>query len=333
MNNRILVTGGAGYIGSHAVFALMDAGWEPVVLDNLSTGLRRLVPNDVAFVEGDVSDGALVGRILKEHMIEGVLHFAGAIDVAESMRMPLKYFQNNTAASRTLIETCIAGGVTAFVFSSSAGVYGPGNAGLIPETAPCAPVSPYGRSKLFTELILRDTFAAHGLPYAALRYFNVSGADAGGRTGQPGRFSNHLITKICETLAGTQEVLVIHGDDYDTPDGTCIRDFVHVSELAAAHVNMLRKLLQEGGEWTLNLGSGNGFSVQQVLETAEAVAGRTIPISIGARRPGDVATLIADCSEAERHINWQSTNQNLSAMIRDSLRWRTSVDASDAEGN
>ena len=238
----VLVTGGAGYVGSHVVLALREAGYRVVVLDNLSTGRRAAVPDDVPFVEGDAGDGATAGAVIAGHGIASVLHLAASIDVAESLADPLKYDRNNRRASAGLVRACVAGGVERFLFASSAAVYGMPGAAPVREDAPAAPVNPYGRSKLATERLLRRTATRHGMRYAVLRIFNVAGADPLGRAGQCGRNGTHLLKVACEAAAGFRDGVTVHGADYPTPDGTCVRDYIHVSDLAAIHVAALRGL-------------------------------------------------------------------------------------------
>ncbi len=320
-SNPVLITGGAGYIGSHAVLAFRDAGMPVVVLDDLSTGRRERVPGDVPFVEGDAGDGALVPDLIASHGIAAVVHFAGSIVVPESMADPLKYYRNNTCASRALIEACVAGGVRRFVFSSTAAVYGMPAAVPIPEDAPTVPINPYGASKLMTEWILRDTAAAQDFTYVALRYFNVAGADPEGRSGQASASATHVIEVASHAALGLCDGFEIFGDDYDTPDGTCIRDYIHVCDLVAAHLLALRHLDGGGPSATLNLGNERGFSVREVVEAMQRVSGRNFPVRTGPRRPGDPARLIADATRARDLLGWRPERANLDTQIADAWRW------------
>ncbi len=317
----ILVTGGAGYIGSHAVLALREAGRDVVVVDDLSTGRRAAVPDGVPFELGDVADSALVARILADHGIGAVLHFAGSIVVEESVSDPLKYYRNNTAASRTLLEACVAGGVKHFVFSSTAAVYGEPEEVPVDEKAPVAPINPYGHSKLMTERILHDLGAASGLRYAILRYFNVAGADPEGRTGQYVEKATHLIKVACEVATGMRPGMAIFGTDYDTPDGTCIRDYIHVSDLADAHVRVLDWLDAGDRCGTFNCGYGRGYSVREVLDAVGREAGRPLDCTEAPRRPGDSAELVADSALIRRETGWTPKHEDLSFIVRTALAW------------
>jgi UDP-glucose 4-epimerase len=323
MSNRhpVLITGGAGYIGSHAVFAFREAGYPVVVLDDLSSGRQEALPSDVAFVRGNAGDADLVGRMLAEHGIGAVAHFAGSIVVPESVTEPLKYYRNNTCASRNLIEACVAGGVRNFIFSSTAAVYGMPERVPISEDAPTEPINPYGTSKLLTEWILRDAAAAHDFRYVALRYFNVAGADPLGRSGQATAAATHLIEVANLTALGLRDHMEIFGDDYDTPDGTCIRDYIHVSDLVDAHVLALAHLEAGGDTAVLNLGNERGFSVREVVEAVRQVSGRDFPVRIGPRRPGDPAKLVAGAAAAKRLLGWQPQRAALEVQVADAWRW------------
>ncbi|MEE8189794.1 MAG: UDP-glucose 4-epimerase GalE [Kiloniellales bacterium] len=323
--SSVLITGGAGYIGSHAVLAFRAAGYETVVLDDLSSGRREAVPGDVAFVEGGAGDRALVSRVLQDHGVAVVVHFAGSIEVAESVADPLKYYRNNTCASRSLIQACVEAGIGRFVFSSTAAVYGMPDEVPIPEEAQTRPINPYGTSKLMTEWILRDTAAAHeGFAYAALRYFNVAGADPEGRSGEDHDPETHIIPLVLQTALGQRAHIKIYGDDYDTPDGTCIRDYIHVTDLAEAHVLALRHLEGGGATAVLNLGNGEGFSVRQVIETARRVTGRDFEVLTAPRRPGDPARLVADPARARALLGWAPKRGELETQIADAWRWHQS---------
>ena len=317
----LLVTGGAGYIGSHMVLALADAGWPMVVVDDLSTGRRDLVPADVPFVEGNVGDGSLMRHVIADHGCAAALHFAGSIVIPESVADPLKYYRNNTGASRVLIEACVAAGLSAFVFSSTAAVYGMPDAVPVSEDAPLLPINPYGASKLATEWMLRDTSAATGLRFAALRYFNVAGADAAGRSGQCGHQASHLIKIACETAVGKRSRMSVYGDDYATPDGTCVRDYVHVSDLATAHLAALDHLLARGDNLVLNCGYGRGYSVRQVLAAVERAAGAPLSVDGVARRPGDAPELVADPGRLCRQLDWTPAHDDLDVIVESALAW------------
>ncbi len=316
-----LITGGAGYIGSHAVLAFQDAGLPVVVLDDLSTGRRDRVPADVPFIEGDAGDATLLGEVIRSHGIATVVHFAGSIVVPESVTDPLKYYRNNTCVSRTLIEACVAGGVRRFVFSSTAAVYGMPETIPIPEDAPTLPINPYGASKLMTEWILRDAAAAADFNYVALRYFNVAGADPRGRSGQATKNASHVIEVASQAALGLREGFEIFGDDYDTPDGTCVRDYVHVSDLAEAHLLAVRYLERGDRSATLNLGNERGYSVREVVETMQRVSGQDFPVKTGPRRPGDPARLVAAVARARDLLGWQPTRAELETQIADAWGW------------
>ncbi len=324
----VLITGGAGYIGSHAVLAFREAGAPVVVLDDLSTGRRERMPEDVVFVEGGAGDGALVRDIIQSHDVAAVVHFAGSIVVPVSVTDPLMYYRNNTCVSRALIEACIEGGVGRFVFSSTAAVYGMPDTVPIPETAPTLPINPYGTSKLMTEWVLRDTAAARELAgkdfrYVALRYFNVAGADPEGRSGQASRAATHAIEVASHAALGLRDGFEIFGDDYDTPDGTCIRDYIHVSDLAEAHVLALRHLEGGGSSTALNLGNERGSSVREVVEAMRRVSGRNFPVRVGPRRAGDPARLVADAGRARTLLGWRPRRADLDTQIADAWRWHS----------
>ena len=316
-----LVTGGAGYIGSHVAWALVDAGWRVVVLDDFSTGRRGLAPPSARVVEGDVGDGALVRRLLAEQPVEAVLHFAGSIIVPESVADPLAYYRNNLSAGIELIGACLDRGVKRFVFSSTAAVYGDPQEVPIPENAPTRPVNPYGQSKLMLEQVLRDVDRAHGFPHVALRYFNVAGADPAGRCGQSGPKSTHLIKIACEVAAGLRKDMEIYGTDYDTPDGTCVRDYIHVSDLADAHLKTLDHLLAGGPSLALNCGYGFGYSVREVLKVVEQVCGRPIPAREAPRRPGDPERLVAKPGALKDRLGWRPRHDDLRNIVETALAW------------
>lgn len=322
---NVLVTGGAGYIGSHAVLALIEAGYSLVVIDDLSTGVRELVPAGVPLIVGDVADPSLVDEVISGHGCGTVMHFAGSIVVDESVKNPLKYYRNNTGASRTLIECCLRSGISSFVFSSTAVVYGDSKTIPIPETAPTEPVNPYGTSKLMTEWMLRDVAHASDLRYCVLRYFNVAGADPKGRSGQSGPDSTHLIRIASQLVAGKRDGISIFGTDYTTPDGTCIRDYVHVSDLADAHVLALAHLGRHRKNLVVNCGYGRGFSVREVLGAIEKLAGRKIAVTEGPRRAGDVPMLVSDSSRL-RGLGWTPRFDDLETIIKSAMDWEAAVD-------
>jgi UDP-glucose 4-epimerase len=317
----VLVTGGAGYIGSHMVIELLDAGEQVVVLDNLSNGDRRAVANGVPLIVGDTGDQALVTRVIREHGIDTIIHFAASIMVPDSVRQPLAYYRNNTVNSRALIECAVNGGVRHFVFSSTAAVYGNPAAIPVKEDAPTLPISPYGWSKLMTEIILRDASRAHGLGHMILRYFNVAGADPLGRTGQSSPAAKHLVKAAVETAVGLRPKLEIFGTDYPTPDGTCIRDYIHVSDLVRVHSDALRHLRSGGPSLTLNCGYGHGFSVLQVVETVKRVSDINFKVETAPRRPGDPARIVAGIECVRETLRWQPRFDDLSTIITHALAW------------
>lgn len=320
--NTVLVTGGAGYIGSHAVLALLAAGRAVVVLDDLSTGDRDLVPAEVPLIVGDIADADQTAALLRDHHIGTVMHFAGSIIVPESVADPLKYYRNNTAASRSLVEACIKARVGRFIFSSTAAVYGNPPTRRVTEQTPVAPVSPYGWSKLMTEQMLADVAVAYpAFRYIALRYFNVAGADPQSRAGQVPPNATHLIKVACETALGRREALNIFGSDYPTPDGTCIRDYVHVSDLANAHVCALSHLEKGGDSLVLNCGYGRGYSVRQVAEAVERAAGLPLRTIEAPRRAGDPVELVADSSRLRDLLGWCPRLDDLDMIVRHALVW------------
>src|SRR4051812_26235124 len=284
----ILITGGAGYIGSHMVLAAIERGEDVVVVDNLSTGIRGLVAEEAHFHLGNVGDQGFMRDLFRRYQINAVIHFAGSIVVPESVDNPLAYYENNTVASRNLIEACVRAGVKNFIFSSTAAVYGHPESNPVTEAATTAPASPYGRSKLMTEWMLEDASRAHDFRFIALRYFNVAGADPSGRTGQSTPKATHLIKRACQVALGRVPVLDIFGTDLPTKDGTGVRDYIHVSDLVAAHAVALDHLRKGGRSGVLNCGYGHGFSVRQVVDTVASVAGRQLPVRESPRRPGDV---------------------------------------------
>jgi UDP-glucose 4-epimerase len=326
----VLVTGGAGYIGSHMTWRLTDAGEDVVVLDNLSTGFRWAVAPEARLVEGDVGDTELVHRLIGEHGIEAIIHFAGSIVVPESVTDPLGYYLNNTVKSRALIEAAVKGGVRHFIFSSTAAVYGTPETFPVREDMPLRPESPYGRSKLMTEMMLADTAAAHDLRYVALRYFNVAGADPQGRTGQSTRGATHLIKVACETALGKRDAITVYGTDYPTPDGTCIRDYIHVTDLADAHAEALAYLRAGNPSLVANCGYGRGFSVLEVLDTVKRVSGRDFRVDLGARRPGDPVAIVAAPGLAMDRLGWRPRHADLAGIVDNALAWEDKLSRRNA---
>lgn len=321
-SKNIMVTGGAGYIGSHAVLALLDAGHVPVVIDNLVTGFRWAVPHDVAFYEGDVADSELISRIISDHHIQAIMHFAGSVVVPESVENPLKYYHNNTANSRSLIASAITAGVKHMIFSSTAATYGIPEESPVREDMPTVPINPYGTSKLMTEIMLRDVAAAHDFNYCALRYFNVAGADPEGRSGQSTAGATHLIKIAVEAALGKRASVSVFGTDYATDDGTGVRDYIHVSDLAAAHVIALEALIADPAKsHTLNCGYGHGYSVMQVLDAVDRVTNVKLVRKLEGRRAGDPDALISDNRAIVGRFGWQPKHDDLDKIVRDALAW------------
>jgi len=314
------VTGGAGYIGSYAVLALRDAGHRVVVLDDLSTGDAAAVPDDVRLVRGCVGDGELVGEVLEGFRIDAVLHLAARTLVPESMRDPVRYYLNNTANSLLLLDACLRAGVRRVVFSSTSAIYGEVGADPVTEEAVPAPVSPYGASKLMVERALADIGRATGLAYVALRYFNVAGADPAGRIGQR-TAGPHLVKAACEAALGRRPHLEVFGRDYPTPDGTCVRDFIHVGDLVDAHLLALDHLFAGGGSLVLNCGYGRGYSVLDVVRAVERVTGARLPVLDAPRRPGDAAIVVADPSRLRAEFGWRPRLDDLDAIVASTLAW------------
>jgi len=323
----VLVTGGAGYIGSHMALELVDAGEPVVVLDNLATGVAWAVPKDAAFVEGDVGDQALVERLIQAHDIDAIIHFAGSVVVPDSVSDPLGYYLNNTVKSRALIETAVKGGVRHFIFSSTAAVYGMTGAEPVAEDARLAPMSPYGSSKLMTEMMLTDAARAHDLRYVALRYFNVAGADLQGRSGQSTPRATHLIKVACETALGKRGHIDVFGTDYPTPDGTCVRDYIHVTDLTGAHMAALRHLRAGGVSDVFNCGYGRGFSVLEVIDAVQRASGRDFEVRHSARRPGDPAVIIAGAGKIRTGLGWVPAHDSLDGIVRQALKWEERLSA------
>jgi UDP-glucose 4-epimerase len=317
----ILVTGGAGYIGSQMVHDLVDAGEGVVVLDNLSTGHRWAVADGVPLVVGETGDQPLVTQLIREHGVEAIIHFAASIVVPESVRDPLGYFRNNTVNSRALIECAVKGGVRNFIFSSTAAVYGNPSSVPVSEDSPTIPVSPYGWSKLMTEIMLRDASSAHELRHVVLRYFNVAGADPRGRTGLSSANATHLIKVAVEAALGLRPKLDVFGTDYPTPDGTCIRDYIHVSDLTRAHSEALRYLRSGGASLTLNCGYGHGFSVLEVIEAVKRVSGVAFKVEYAPRREGDPVRIIADSRRLRSMLDWKPRFDDIATIVGHALDW------------
>lgn len=322
----VLVTGGAGYIGSHMALGLLDAGEKVVVLDNLSTGVRALVPSDATFIEGSVADRPLVQNLLKKNGINAIVHFAGSTVVPESVEKPLHYYANNTSASRTLIETAAECGVRQFIFSSTAAVYGTPKADTVAETAPTDPESPYGRSKLMTEWMLRDAAHAGNIDYVILRYFNVAGADPKGRTGQSTPRATHLIKRACQAALGREPYLGIYGTDYDTPDGTGVRDYIHVSDLVDAHALALKHLRGGGKPDIFNCGYGRGFSVREIAAAVERACGHKVPVKEMPRRPGDLGAVVSDPSKLKRALGWVPRHDAIDTIVASAFAWESRLE-------
>jgi len=336
-NAPVLVTGGAGYIGSHAVLALLDAGWRVSVIDNLSTGFRFAVPEGVPLYEGDIEDEALLRRIFAEQGMGdrrgAVMHFAGSIVVPESVADPLKYYHNNTVKSRALIDATVRARVPHFIFSSTAATYGMPEVSPVSEDTVRSPINPYGWSKLMTEQMLADTAAAHAMNYCALRYFNVAGADPQGRTGQSTAGATHLIKVAVEAALGKRDNVSVFGTDYDTPDGTGVRDYIHVSDLAAAHVLALEALVEvPERSMTMNCGYGRGFSVLEVLDALDRLTNAPIERRFEKRRAGDPGSLVSDPSRIRATLPWAPRYDDLETIIAHALAWERKLDEMRARG-
>ncbi|MGD9738383.1 MAG: UDP-glucose 4-epimerase GalE [Bauldia sp.] len=321
----ILVTGGAGYIGSHVVWDLVDSGEKVVVVDNLSTGFRWALPPEAELVTGDVGDGPLLAEIVRSRDIDAIIHFAGSVIVPESVAQPLRYYLNNTVKSRTLIETAVETGVKNFVFSSTATVYALNVPTPIIEEAPKAPPSPYGWSKRMTEVMLADTAVAYDFDYVALRYFNVAGADPKGRTGQSTRGATHLIKVAAEAALGKRKGVEVFGTDYPTPDGTGVRDYIHVTDLSHAHLAALTYLRKGGDSIVANCSYGHGYSVLEVLDSVSRVSGKTLNVTMADRRPGDPPTLVGDPGLIRRTFDWTPQHDDLDFIIRTALDWEEAL--------
>ena len=327
----VLVTGGAGYIGSHMVLELADAGERVVVLDNLSTGFPWAVAEGVPLIVGDTGDQPLVTRLIRQHGIDAIIHFAASIVVPDSVRDPLGDYLNNTVNSRALIECAVNNGVRHLVFSSTAAVYGNPAEPLVKEDAPTQPISPYGWSKLMSEIMLRDAGRAYGLGHVVLRYFNVAGADPDCRAGQSSKAATHLIKVAVEAALGLRPRLEVYGDDYPTPDGSCIRDYIHVSDLARAHSDALRHLRSGLPSLTLNCGYGHGFSVLDVVETVKRVSGVDFKVENASRREGDPARIVADSQQARATLGWRPRFDDLPTIVAHALAWERALTKRRAE--
>ncbi|MDI4233063.1 UDP-glucose 4-epimerase GalE [Bradyrhizobium sp. Arg237L] len=317
----VLVTGGAGYIGSHMVRALVDAGESVVVVDNLSTGFSALLPEGVPLFIGDAGDENLVEGVIAQHGVESIVHFAGSVVVPESMRDPLGYYRNNTMTTQSLLNAAVRSGVSRFIFSSTAAVYGNPEEVPVPETAPTRPLSPYGMSKLMTEIMLHDVATAHGMSYVVLRYFNVAGADPLGRIGLSTIGATHLLKIAVEAATGQRAKVDVFGSDYPTPDGSCIRDFIHVTDLVEAHRSALSYLRAGGGSVTLNCGYGRGYSVLETIEAVRRVSMRNFAVSHAPRRPGDIMTMVADTGRIRTLLDWTPKYDDLETIAAHALAW------------
>ncbi len=326
LNGKVMVTGGAGYIGSHAVLALLDAGHEVVVIDNLVTGFDWAVDSRATLVQANIEDDAKVRATIRDHGVRAIMHFAGSVVVPESVSDPLKYYRNNTAATRALLESAVVEGVPHFIFSSTAATYGTPAKVPVQENDPQVPINPYGMSKLMTEAMLRDVAAAHPINYCALRYFNVAGADPQGRSGQSTVGATHLIKIAVEAATGKRDAVSVFGTDFDTPDGTGVRDYIHVSDLAAAHVAALELLVAEPTQsHILNAGYNRGFSVNEVLDAVDRVTNLTIQRRYEGRRAGDPAALVADNSAILATLPWRPQRDDLDTIVKDALAWERTL--------
>lgn len=318
---KILVTGGAGYIGSHTVLAALDQGYDVAVIDNLSTGIRSAVPSEVKFYEEDVANVPEVSRILNGFKPDAVIHFAGSIIVPESVENPIKYYKNNTLASINLIGCCLTCNISNFIFSSTAAVYGIPEKPKVVEADTLAPINPYGHSKLMTEQTLSDTAAAHNFNYTALRYFNVAGADKKLRVGQSTPYATHLIKVACQSALGLHPAMRVFGTNYDTPDGTCIRDFIHVSDLALAHLDALNYMWKHNRSSVFNCGNGRGYSVKEIFKSVQRVSGVELNIEYTDRRAGDPPALIADSHALQDETGWVAQNTDIDEIVKTAFEW------------
>jgi UDP-glucose 4-epimerase len=317
----VLVTGGAGYVGSHTVIALVEAGESVVVIDNLSTGFSAFLPESVPLFIGDAGDENLVEGVIEQHGVESIIHFAGSVVVPDSMRDPLGYYRNNTFTTRNLLNAAVKCGISRFIFSSTAAVYGNPDQVPVTEIAPTRPLSPYGFSKLMSEIMLHDVATAHGMKYVVLRYFNVAGADPQGRVGLATTGATHLLKIAVEAATGQRAKIDVFGTDYPTPDGSCIRDFIHVSDLAQAHRAALTYLRGSGDSVTLNCGYGRGYSVLETIEAVRRISGRNFAVQYAARRPGDIMTMVADTSRMRATLDWTPQYDDLETIATHALAW------------
>lgn len=322
---KILITGGAGYIGSHITYELIDNGYEVVIVDNLSTGKSYLIPENSIFYQGDFSDTGLLEQIFANQKIDSVIHCAAFIDAADSLAKPLEYYYENAVKTMNFISFCNNKNLTNFLFSSTAAVYGNPKTVVVSEETYCRPLTPYGSSKLMAEKFIQDFSRISSINFGILRYFNVAGADVKGRTGQPNSASSSVFSALCRVVIGGQECFTINGNDYNTPDGTCIRDFIHVSDLANAHrlaIEYLGSSSDEKNEpFIMNCGYGHGFSILQLIEATEAVTGKKLSYKFGERRAGDIEQIIAKNNKIREKLNWQPQHDNLNEMVRTALEW------------
>jgi len=323
---RVLVTGGAGYIGSNMVLGLLDRGDEPVIIDSLITGYREAIPDGVPFYEGDIADEALIGKILRDEKIEAIVHFAAFIVVPESVSDPLGYYLNNTVKARALIAAAVDAGIDKFVFSSTAAVYGTPEVNPVTEQSPAQPESPYGNSKLMTEMILRDVEVAHGMRHGILRYFNVAGADLKMRSGQRLEAATHLIKVASQAATGKRDGMSVFGTDFPTPDGTGVRDYIHISDLIGAHLVALDRLVDGADSFTANCGYGHGFSVLEVIDAVKRVSNSSFEVKMEERRAGDPAEIVADASQM-RSFGWEPKHDDLETIVRSAIDWETNLNA------
>ncbi len=328
----VLVTGGAGYIGGHMVLALLDAGESVVVLDNLSTGFRWAVPSSAVFVEGDFGDAALVARVMADHAVDAIAHFAAKIVVPESVTDPLGYYLNNTAKARSLIQGAVEAKVRHFIFSSTAAVYGEPPVSPVTEDVALAPINPYGRSKLMVEWMLADTVKAHDMSAVVLRYFNVAGADPQGRLGQSTPNATHLIKIAVQAALGHRDGMDVYGTDYPTPDGSCVRDYIQVTDLVAAHMGALAYLRGGGASLTCNCGYGRGLSVLEIIDVVKSVSGVDFPVRIAERRAGDPASLIAGADRVRDVLGWAPKHQDVRGIVSQALNWERRLHNRAGEG-